>query len=257
MFTVKSGRPGTVVSTAGQGLGALIMSHLADRFGRKTVHVLAHIGVMVSMVIMAFSTNIIMLLTLRLITGTFQQGIVCTGKILALELFPREVRSHTEAASFIAWSVGIMILALFGYVFRGVDWRYLQIGLSAFSFYALFEWWMLEESVRWLLTNGKVKQAKKILKNATKWNKVEYKKIEDLPHFMKNQNQLKLRLTRLESSYDTLPDGGEKGKRDKTVVKYNVIDILKNPKLRVNTLILWFSWQVFPGNYINEYSLFK
>lgn len=58
---------------AGQGLGALVMSHFADRFGRKTVHVISHIGVLITMVAMAFSMNIYMLLVLRLIAGTFQQ----------------------------------------------------------------------------------------------------------------------------------------------------------------------------------------
>ena len=61
------------LALAGQGLGALVMSHVADRFGRKTVHVLSHIGVMVTMIIMAFSYNIVMLLALRLVAGTFQQ----------------------------------------------------------------------------------------------------------------------------------------------------------------------------------------
>ena len=49
------------------------MSHLSDRFGRKTVHVLSHIAVMMTMLVIAFSTNIYMLLALRLVAGTFQQ----------------------------------------------------------------------------------------------------------------------------------------------------------------------------------------
>ena len=57
----------------GQGIGALIMSHLSDRFGRKTVHVLSHVAVMATMLIMAFSSSIYMLLVLRLVAGTFQQ----------------------------------------------------------------------------------------------------------------------------------------------------------------------------------------
>jgi len=65
----------------GQGIGALTTSHLSDRYGRKTVHVLSHIGVLATMIIMAFSQNIYMLLALRIVAGTFQQvGLVqsCT-----------------------------------------------------------------------------------------------------------------------------------------------------------------------------------
>ena len=49
------------------------MSHLSDRFGRKTVHVLSHIAVMATMLIIAFSSSIYMLLVLMLVAGTFQQ----------------------------------------------------------------------------------------------------------------------------------------------------------------------------------------
>ena len=69
------------------------------------------------------------------------QGMMCTLKVLMLELFPKETRSYVEAITFLAWSMGIMVIALFGYAFRDVDWRYLQIGLAAVSVYALVEWW--------------------------------------------------------------------------------------------------------------------
>ncbi|XP_045215866.2 organic cation transporter protein-like [Mercenaria mercenaria] len=249
------------LALAGQGLGAFVTSHVADRFGRKRVYVISHIGVMTTMAVMAFSTNIYMLLSLRLVTGTFQQGVVCTGKILALEMFPREVRSHTEVATFLSWSVGIMVLSVFGYAFRGLDWRYLQIGLAAFSFYALFEWWMLEESIRWLLCNGKVEEAKRILKKATKWNGVGYKEAEELlnqcVHIPATEAERpELNGTEMDlfgkKKYTFLD--GEKPQDDSathnpTVEKYNVIDILKNPALRANTLILWYSWIVAAGTY--------
>ena len=84
------------LALAGQGLGALIMSHIADRFGRKTVHVLSHLGVMASMILMSFSTNIIMLLTLRLVVGTFQQVNIslCTRtKWWQTVLFPSNIKN--------------------------------------------------------------------------------------------------------------------------------------------------------------------
>ena len=58
---------------AGQGIGAMFFSHAADRFGRKTVHVIAHIGTLGTSIAMAFSTHIYMIAALRLVAGTFQQ----------------------------------------------------------------------------------------------------------------------------------------------------------------------------------------
>lgn len=66
---------------------------------------------------------------------------VCTGKTLALEIFPKEARAHTAPPGFIAWAIGLMMLALYGFIFRETDWRYLQLALAAFSLYALVEWW--------------------------------------------------------------------------------------------------------------------
>ncbi|KAL4227595.1 hypothetical protein ACF0H5_013038 [Mactra antiquata] len=250
------------LALAGQGIGAMIMSHLADRYGRKTVHVISHICVMITMIIMAFSKNITMLLALRLVGGTFQQGIVCTGKILGLEMFPREVRSHTEAISFIAWSVGIMVLTLYGYVFRDINWRYLQIGLACFSFYSLFEWWILDESLRWLVSNGRIKEAKQVLRKAARWNNTDAKLAEQA---LDENTHLNDKVTvhadsssTSESSLEmkTVPEMDVK-QEDKPVIvperqkveKYTVIDILKNPSLRINTFILWYSWIVATGTY--------
>ncbi|XP_045215873.2 organic cation transporter protein-like isoform X1 [Mercenaria mercenaria] len=241
---------------AGQGLGALIMSHLADRFGRKTVHVISHVGVFCSMIVMAFSQNIYMLLALRLITGTFQQGIVCTGKTLALEIFPREARAHTAPAGFITWGMGLMILSLYGFVFQDINWRYLQLAIAAFSLYALAEWWMMDESVRWLLSNGRLDEAKRILKKAARWNKVDYKEVESVlnesvnltatetPEANLHEKEMKI-LTNGSMNHDEM----ESDMTIQTVKKYTVIDILKNPSLRVNTFILWYTWIVATGTY--------
>ena len=46
-----------------------------------------------------------------------------------------------ESFGFLAWSFGIVVLTLYGYLFRELSWRYLQIGLTLFSIYSIVEWW--------------------------------------------------------------------------------------------------------------------
>ncbi|WAQ99862.1 ORCT-like protein [Mya arenaria] len=240
---------------AGQGIGAFTMSHLADRVGRKTVRVISHLGILLTMGIMAASQNIYMLLALRLVAGTFQQGVLCTGKILALETFPRQQRSYIEAASFLAWSVGVMILALLGWLFQDLNWRYLQLTLAAFSL-------MIDESVRWLVSNGRIKEAKRILRKAARWNNVDYAKVEaafdehvhvgpvmERPLLPVNGGAPDSRSE--ENGADLKVNGTQSGneKEVRGVEKYTVIDILRNPALRANTLILWYTWIVATGTY--------
>ncbi|XP_052792947.1 organic cation transporter protein-like [Mya arenaria] len=245
---------------AGQGIGALTMSHVADRVGRKTVHVISHLGILITMGIMAASPNIYMLLVLRLVAGTFQQGMVCTGKILALETFPRKQRSHIEAATFLAWSFGIMALTLIGWLFQSVDWRYLQLALAACSLYAVFQWWIMDESVRWLVSNGRIKEAKRILRKAARWNNVDYAKVEAAfeahVHVGSVSSEPDRPLISIDKSNedngDELNENGTQSENENEVAgveKYTVIDILRNPALRANTLILWYSWIVATGTY--------
>jgi hypothetical protein len=105
---------------------------------------------------------------------------------------------------------------------------------------------MLEESIRWLMTNGKVEEAKKILRKATNWNKVEYGKVENLPYFaeanMEKSNSIDTELDSIENTDDDATKN-EKAKHHRVhAKKYNALDILRNPALRVNTFILWYAW---------------
>ena len=38
---------------------------------------------------------------------------------------------------------------------------------------------MCDESLRWLIANNKIKEAKKVIKNACKWNRKDYKTVMD------------------------------------------------------------------------------
>ena len=118
---------------------------------------------------------------------------------------------------------------------------------------------MLEESVRWLLTNGKKKEAERILRKAARWNKVDYSKVEAVWTDMKPLNveesipqneKTPIPEEELNKENNVISNYSDINTESKTaaqpmtgaVKKYTVIDILKNPKLRVNTLILWYAW---------------
>ena len=74
------------------------------------------------------------------------QGIICTGATLIIELFPKEIRAYFKVCTFFTWSGGIMVLSLIGYLFRDINWRYMQIGLVIFSAYSLVEWWYVRNN---------------------------------------------------------------------------------------------------------------
>uniref|UniRef100_A0A803YM54 Solute carrier family 22 member 13 n=1 Tax=Meleagris gallopavo TaxID=9103 RepID=A0A803YM54_MELGA len=66
-------------------------------------------------------------------------------------------------------AAGQLVLAGLSYGIR--NWRLLQIAGSAPMFALFFYFWVLPESARWLVTRGKIEEAKKYLKKAASINK--------------------------------------------------------------------------------------
>ena len=64
-----------------------------------------------------------------------------------------------------------MLVGLFAIFIR--DYVTLQWVISLVCYIQLPLWFILPESPRWLLSKGRVEEAKKIMKNAAKWNKKE------------------------------------------------------------------------------------
>lgn len=102
---------------------------------------------------------------------------------------------------------------------------------------------LLDESVRWLLMNGKHTDAEKILHKAARWNKVKFENLEELYTEAKklqvNKNE-HLALKTLEMTNGNPLTDNDNGQV--SAEKYNIVDILRNPDLRVNTFILWYAW---------------
>ncbi|XP_060581984.1 organic cation transporter protein-like isoform X2 [Ruditapes philippinarum] len=151
-----------------------------------------------------------------------------------------------------------MVLSLFGYLFRDINWRYLQLALAVFSLHALVEWWFMDESLRWLLSNGKLNDAKKILKKAARWNQVDYKQVEDILHrdfqLTDTENESvdeDLDNTEMKIATESLMTDNmvEKQMKTQAIKKYNLTDILKTSSLRINSFILWYTWIVGAATY--------
>lgn len=105
---------------------------------------------------------------------------------------------------------------------------------------------LMDESVRWLLSNGRVDEAKRILKKAARWNNVDYKDIEAVLKESVNLTDDEVIEESIEHLTSKPPKQIEENRKDvgyeQDLEKYTVIDILKTPSLRINTFILWYSW---------------
>ncbi|HEX6511549.1 MAG TPA: MFS transporter, partial [Chloroflexota bacterium] len=152
----------------GQLVGALLFGALGEMYGRRRTFLLA-LGVfgLFSMVA-AFAWNFESLLAIRIIEG-FGLGAEIP---LAVSLFNEWIRGKTRGRVFIyfqnAFPFGLMLTpligaALFGVVGRDLGWRVL-FGIGGIPLLmAIYGYFKLPESPRWLADKGRVQEADRLV----------------------------------------------------------------------------------------------
>ncbi|XP_071100668.1 solute carrier family 22 member 3-like [Haliotis cracherodii] len=156
----------------GQASGAILCSSLSDRFGRKWTYTFSLMGLMVSGLVLSFSPNYAVFATFRFIGGIFQQGTDLTIATMIIEWVPTNKRFKAGSVGSCLWGLSLVTLAPLAYLLRNVSWRYLQLTVALTAAYSLILPFTLDETLRWLMANGKTKEVERILKKAAKINNV-------------------------------------------------------------------------------------
>ncbi|POI22143.1 hypothetical protein CIB84_014110, partial [Bambusicola thoracicus] len=150
-------------------VGAMIFGPLSDRIGRRPVLLISILGQSLFGLVIAFLPNFIVYMVFRCIMATAVSGILITTLPLATEWVGVSYRPKAVLITHCFLAAGQLVLAGLSYGIR--NWRLLQIAGSAPMFALFFYYWVLPESARWLVTKGKIEEAKKYLKKAASINK--------------------------------------------------------------------------------------
>ncbi|XP_048733416.2 organic anion transporter 3-like [Ostrea edulis] len=221
---------------AGQLVGAACASSLSDRFGRKIVHLSCNLLTLILGIGVAFASNYTVLAVGKFILGVLQQGIVMSGVVFTLELFPEQTRYTSEVLGSFIWTTGLVIMSCIAFLLRHYSWRHLQIVLSCFSLLSVVQYWIQDESLRWLVVNGKQKEVERIVRKVAKWNKLNY---DDLKKIVKKN------LVFQQNDHEEI--GGNLLEKDpevdtSNVEKYSIITIFKHKSILVVTIMMCFAW---------------
>ncbi|XP_007233987.2 solute carrier family 22 member 4 [Astyanax mexicanus] len=198
-------------------LGSLVSGQLSDRFGRKKVLFASLALESVIIFAQSFSQSWLVFCILYFFVGAFQISLYITAFVLGTEVLSTSLRVlFTTLGAFLHYCVGYMVLPWIAFVIR--DWRTLLRVLSVLTVVYIPLWWFIPESPRWLISQGRVKEAEAIIKDAAKKNKV--------------------------SAPDIIFRPLEGNKIPAPARKYSLIDVVKTSNIRFTTfmcLLLWMA----------------
>uniref|UniRef100_A0A8C6TW84 Major facilitator superfamily (MFS) profile domain-containing protein n=1 Tax=Neogobius melanostomus TaxID=47308 RepID=A0A8C6TW84_9GOBI len=202
---------------AGITCGSLLTGELSDKYGRKPILFATMAVQTIFTLIQVFANSWILFTILLFFNGLGQMSNYVAALVLGAEILIGHARVvYSSAAVNSSFALGYMMLPLLGYCLR--DWRSLLLGMALPGLLYIPMWWLIPESPRWLLYQGKVQEAEAIFRKAARWNKVQ------APQYIFDQYMV--------------PEK-EKAQEKKN---YSTLDLFKISKLRVTTLTLFLIW---------------
>uniref|UniRef100_A0A8C3TMZ2 Major facilitator superfamily (MFS) profile domain-containing protein n=1 Tax=Catharus ustulatus TaxID=91951 RepID=A0A8C3TMZ2_CATUS len=154
---------------AGLLLGSMVFGPLSDRIGRRPVILISVLLQGLFGLGIAFVPHFYVYMAFRCVVGASVSGITMTVLALATEWIGVSSRPKAVLTSHCCFAIGQMILAGLSYGIR--NWRLLEIAGSVPIFTFFFFIRVLPESARWLVTKGRIEEAKKLLQKAAATNK--------------------------------------------------------------------------------------
>ncbi|XP_063221592.1 organic cation transporter protein-like isoform X4 [Bacillus rossius redtenbacheri] len=158
------------VNNIGQFVGLPITGILSDRIGRKTALVVALCLTCMMGVVRSFAWSYESFAVFESLDPLVSAGVYSTSFVLGMELVGPDKRVLAGTVISVFYAVGEALLGALAMWLR--SWRLLlrTTYLPALVFISYI--WLIPESVRWLVSKGKLHKAEEILRHAAKKNGV-------------------------------------------------------------------------------------
>nr|XP_020444604.1 solute carrier family 22 member 16 [Monopterus albus]XP_020444609.1 solute carrier family 22 member 16 [Monopterus albus] len=211
-------------------IGALVFGDIADRVGRVRILIFTSLCQFGFGVAVAFSTNFHFFVVLRFLLAMVSSGYLVVVFVYVTEFTGIKVRTWTSMHVHAAFAVGVMVVALTGYLVR-VWWIY-QIILSLCTSPFLLFCWTFPETPFYLIAKGRYKDAQTLLEAIARFNGLECKlKVEELlePEESKNGRAL-------------LKQEAEEERPSQSKKKLSILDLFGSWRMAGRTCTVWAIW---------------
>ncbi|KAJ8723072.1 hypothetical protein PYW08_002984 [Mythimna loreyi] len=162
------------LSSVGNLLVLPFAGYVSDTFGRRVALVISITNLAVFGIIRAFSVNYPMYLSLQLLQTMFGAGTFSSSYIFATEFVGPKYRVLTSATCSAMFAVGQVLLGGMAWLIE--PWRYMILAIHIPCLLIISYYWILSESVRWLLSQKKYDRAKTVLQRVAKRNRTTISK---------------------------------------------------------------------------------
>ncbi|KAM7367877.1 hypothetical protein PAMP_014146 [Pampus punctatissimus] len=209
-------------------IGALVFGDIADRVGRVRILMFTSLCQFVLGVCVAFSGNYYFFVVLRFLLAMVSSGYLVVVFVYVTEFTGIKVRTWTSMHVHAAFAVGIMVVALTGYLVR-VWWIY-QIILSTCTSPFLLFCWKFPETPFYLMAKGHYKEAQTLLDTIARFNGLECRlRAEDL---LEPKEQNGRALLEKESEEQTVQSEN----------KLSILDLFSSWRMVGRTCTVWAIW---------------
>nr|XP_060609151.1 solute carrier family 22 member 16 [Anolis sagrei ordinatus] len=205
-------------------LGAVIFGDIADRMGRRNIMWFTSMGQFIFGIAVAFTFDYVSFVIVRFLLAMVSSGYLVVVFVYVTEYTGLKARTWASMHVHAFFAVGVMVVALVGYL--APTWWVYQIGLSVTTLPFVLCCWMLPETPFWLLTEGRFKDAQKLINTMARWNKVS----------------TPCKISELCSAQDGLVSSRTGDKDHSPVKKHNILDLFSNWHIARRTITVWLVW---------------
>jgi len=151
--------------------GTALFGFLADHYGRKKIFILSITLMSITGVAHGSASTYVWFQIYRFLNAIVHAGVYPLAFVLGVEMVGKDKREMAGVVLNYFFCFGEVLVGIIAWI--GSDWRNLQYWVSIPPILFIFYYWIIPESIRWLIANKAYSKAFEIVKKASKENNRE------------------------------------------------------------------------------------